>query len=162
MRRGEERLKLAQLAADAGYWDWDIEANKIFWSTEYYSLCGINPGLTPSYENWLASVWEVDQKRTDQEVGATIASNQDELRIEYRINHPIWGIRWLLVKGQARFNATGTITGVIGFTFDITERKQAEIALQQNQERLDLAMQAAKMGSWDWDIQTNKVNWSTI
>jgi PAS domain S-box-containing protein len=161
LRRGEERLKLAQLAADAGHWDWDIETNKIFWSTEYYSLCGIDPGLSPSYENWLASVWQVDQKRADQEVRAAIASNQNELRIEYRIHHSIRGVRWLLVKGQARFDASGTITGVIGFTFDITDRKQAEIALQRSQERLDLAMQAAQMGTWDWNIQTNKVNWST-
>ncbi|HEY9615663.1 MAG TPA: PAS domain S-box protein, partial [Microcoleaceae cyanobacterium] len=161
LRRGEERLKLAQLAGDAGYWDWEIGTNRIFWSTEYYSLCGLDPAIPPSYENWLASILEIDRERADREVRSALASQQNEVCFEYRIHHSIRGVRWLLAKGQTRFNAAGQLDGMIGFTFDITERKQAEIALRQNQERLDLAMEAAKMGSWDWDIQTGKVNWST-
>ncbi|MBD3882892.1 PAS domain S-box protein [Phormidium tenue FACHB-886] len=161
LRRGEERLKLAQLAANAGHWSWQIGTNKVFWSPEYYALYGIDPAIPPSYENWLASILEIDRERADRAVRAALANNQSEVAIEYRVHHPIWGVRWLLAKGQTDFNAAGQPEGMIGFTFDITDRKQAEIALQQNQERLDLAMEAAKMGSWDWDIQTGQVNWST-
>ncbi|WP_315788849.1 PAS domain S-box protein [Fischerella sp. JS2] len=161
LRRGEERLRLAQLAANAGHWDWEIETNRVFWSTEYYTLYGLDPAIPSSYENWLASILEIDRERVDREVRAALASNQGEVNIEYRIHHPIRGVRWLVAKGQTRFNAVGQPQGMSGFTFDITDRKQAEIALRQNQERLYLAMKAAKMGSWDWDIQTGKVNWST-
>ncbi|MEI7990661.1 MAG: PAS domain S-box protein, partial [Chloroflexota bacterium] len=42
---------------------------------------------------------------------------------------------------------------------DITERKRAEEALQRVNERFDLAVHAAQMGIWDWDIQKNKVVW---
>ncbi|MFX1513681.1 MAG: PAS domain S-box protein, partial [Promethearchaeota archaeon] len=40
---------------------------------------------------------------------------------------------------------------------DITERKQAEIVLQQNKQRLDLALETAELGIWDRDIRTGKV-----
>ncbi len=43
---------------------------------------------------------------------------------------------------------------------EIAERRQAEVALQESQERLRLALDAASMGTWDWNIQTNQITWS--
>ncbi|EAZ92652.1 PAS domain S-box protein [Crocosphaera chwakensis] len=43
----------------------------------------------------------------------------------------------------------------------INQHQQTTLALQQSQERLNLAMKAASMGSWDWNIQTGEVNWSS-
>ncbi len=40
---------------------------------------------------------------------------------------------------------------------DISERKDAEAALTWSQERLHLALQAAGLGPWDWNLRTNEV-----
>ncbi len=42
---------------------------------------------------------------------------------------------------------------------DITKRKQAQQALQTSEERLRIALEAARMGTWDWNLLTNKVSW---
>ncbi|MEW6113435.1 MAG: PAS domain-containing protein, partial [Thermodesulfobacteriota bacterium] len=42
----------------------------------------------------------------------------------------------------------------------ITERKKAEEALRQSQERLALALDGANLGIWDWDLTTGKAIWS--
>ena len=43
---------------------------------------------------------------------------------------------------------------------DITKRKQIEEALQESEERLELAMEAGGIGTFDWNIRTNAVVWT--
>ncbi|MDX2239448.1 MAG: PAS domain S-box protein [Leptolyngbyaceae cyanobacterium bins.302] len=43
---------------------------------------------------------------------------------------------------------------------EISDRQQAEAALTVSEQRLRLALEAAHMGTWDWDILTNQIVWS--
>ena len=49
---------------------------------------------------------------------------------------------------------------LLAMTHDITERKQAEEILRETQMRLGLAVKAANVGLWDWNLKTNKVFYS--
>jgi len=40
------------------------------------------------------------------------------------------------------------------------DRARADAALRRNEERLNLALSASNMGTWDWDVTTNQVAWS--
>ncbi|HEX5865350.1 MAG TPA: MASE1 domain-containing protein, partial [Casimicrobiaceae bacterium] len=42
----------------------------------------------------------------------------------------------------------------------VDERRRAEDALRESGERLRLALEAGRMGVWDWDRRTNVVTWS--
>lgn len=44
---------------------------------------------------------------------------------------------------------------------EILERQQAEEALRQSEERLRLALDAAQLGSWEWNLLTNHRTWSS-
>jgi PAS domain S-box-containing protein len=57
-------------------------------------------------------------------------------------------------------NAEGTITGAATIARNITERKLAEQALGESKERLKQALEAARMGTWEWNIQTGVITWS--
>ena len=48
----------------------------------------------------------------------------------------------------------GKIVAIVGSLTDITERKQAEEALSESKQRMDLALQGADLGTWDWNVQT--------
>ncbi|MCA9132313.1 MAG: PAS domain S-box protein, partial [Planctomycetales bacterium] len=46
------------------------------------------------------------------------------------------------------------------FTRDVTQKMQAEAALQDSEERLRLALQSGRMGSWEWNIVSGRIIWS--
>lgn len=63
--------------------------------------------------------------------------------------------RWLETHAVPLRDEENTIIGLLGITRDITQQKQLLEALRKNGERLRLALDAAQMGIWDWNIQTN-------
>jgi PAS domain S-box-containing protein len=54
----------------------------------------------------------------------------------------------------------GTVEVVAGSTRDYTERRRVEIALRESRERLQMAMNAAKIYSWELNLATRHVEWS--
>ncbi|MFO1429867.1 MAG: PAS domain S-box protein [Candidatus Competibacteraceae bacterium] len=57
-------------------------------------------------------------------------------------------------------NEQDEITGVVVTARDITPLKQAEEALHQSEQRLTLALSAARAGAWEWNVETNRAVWS--
>jgi PAS domain S-box-containing protein len=57
-------------------------------------------------------------------------------------------------------DSSGRITGISGIARDITDRKSTEEALRASEERLRLAQQAARIGTFEWNIQTGVNTWT--
>jgi PAS domain S-box-containing protein len=80
---------------------------------------------------------------------------------EYRFQHPDGTIRWAIVQTSAETDEDGRLTGYIGTVTDISDRKAAERSLQESEERLRLATEAADLGMWFWDITEDELTWTT-
>jgi PAS domain S-box-containing protein len=134
LRQSEERLRIAQYAANAGMWDWDIVTNQVVWSKEYYELFGLDAALVqPSYENWLASVHPGDRDWVDGAAQLALAQQVD-LNIEFRVLHPSQGERWILAVGKTFYDAQQPIR-MTGIALDVTDRKRTELEREQLLER---------------------------
>jgi PAS domain S-box-containing protein len=59
-----------------------------------------------------------------------------------------------------RFNEQGQLYEIKGYVFEDTQRKQAEAALRESEERLHRAMESGKVGVWEWEVGTDTVQWS--
>lgn len=68
--------------------------------------------------------------------------------------------RYLLGKATPLRDAAGDVIGAVAASVDITQRKQAEEALQESERRLQIALDAGRMGAWEWNIGTGEVIWS--
>ncbi len=69
-------------------------------------------------------------------------------------------IRYSSINGDPIFDAGGGFKGYRGTGRDITELKEAEDALRESQERLELALRASNIGLWSWDVRTDEVYFS--
>ncbi len=64
--------------------------------------------------------------------------------------------RWYYVVNTPVRHRDGTISKM-AMIQDVTERKQAEEKLRESQERIELALEGAELGMWDWNIQTGEL-----
>ncbi|MFB2837028.1 PAS domain S-box protein [Floridanema evergladense] len=78
---------------------------------------------------------------------------------EGRIITPSGNIKWVQGISRPEIQANGDILWD-GLLVDISDRKLAEAALSESERRLRIALNAANMGTWDWEIQTSKITWS--
>ena len=67
---------------------------------------------------------------------------------------------WMSISLVPLKDMAGKTSGVLGIARNITERRQTEVSLRASENRLRLALSAAKMGVWEWNIETNSVFWS--
>jgi PAS domain S-box-containing protein len=67
---------------------------------------------------------------------------------------------WLSQYFSPLRDENGTVIGGMGVAEDITERKEAEGALQKIKTSLSDAQRIAHLGNWDWDIGANVLLWS--
>lgn len=71
-------------------------------------------------------------------------------------------MQWISWDVRPWFENEGVIGGIIMLTADITDRKNAEIERNTLRNILNTTSKAAKIGSWEMDLQANKVIWSDV
>jgi PAS domain S-box-containing protein len=76
---------------------------------------------------------------------------------DHRANGKVGWTQWI---NQGIFNPAGELIEIQSVGRDITELKQVELALRESEARWQLAVEGAGDGAWDWNPQTNEVNFS--
>ncbi len=132
LSRAEEWLRLAQQAANVGSWEYDVETQRENWSPQMATIYGIEPGQALNHSDWLACIHPDDSTRVQAEEGQALAEQRPFL-IEYRIVKPSGEVRWVDGRGGAVLDAGGRIIRVLGVDIDITERKQSELSMQEQE-----------------------------
>ena len=156
-----KRWSLAQRAAVAGAWYWDVGTNAIYWSDELYELFGLEPQKKEAgFDTWRRLLHSEDREQAEQRINQAI-SNHLPLTSEYRIITPTGKLRWIRALGDTHYDEQGLARSMTGICVDITKTKMAGIALQESEERLRVAQSAAGIGIWDWDIAHNKTSFNS-
>ncbi len=151
LRQKEERLNMALEAAKMGKWDWNIQTGEIHWSDNLEQLFGITPGtFNGRYETVLAMMHPDDRPLVLQAINRAVYEGED-YNIEFRFIKPDGTLRWALSKGRVFYDQKGNPLQMIGVDLDITERKQAQAALEQSEARFAAFMNNSPSASWITD-----------
>ncbi|MBD2505720.1 PAS domain-containing protein [Nostoc muscorum FACHB-395] len=156
LRESEERFRQLAENIDAVFWIKEVLENRVSYvSPAYKRLWGLNPQeLYQGQQAWVDRIHPEDREATDRAFHEkAVAGNFDE---EYRIILPDGSIRWVHDRCFGLRDETGEIYRFAGIAEDISERKQAEQALRDSEERLQMALEGSGGGLWDWNIVSNE------
>lgn len=96
-------------------------------------------------------------RKDDREV---MESGDRQWHIEELLTGADGKTMWVATSKTPYRNSDGEITGMVGITIDITERKLIEEALRERETRHRLVARATNDAIWDWDLVTNQVEWN--
>ncbi|TAH37299.1 MAG: PAS domain S-box protein [Planctomycetota bacterium] len=109
-------------------------------------------------DSWLEAVHPDDQDLVRRAIGNGRASGVYEA--EYRVLRPDGSVRWVWDRAFELKTELGVPYRLAGIAVDITERRLAEEGLMRIQRLLLEAEQLGEIGSWEWEIPSNRVYWS--
>ncbi len=157
LRESEARLKRAQHAANLGSWEWNLNTNELYWAEENYRIQGLDPEkVKPSYQAFLDAIDPFEHEYINKQV-ADALSGKTAFEIDYTAIRPDNGERRIIHSiGEVLKDADGKAVKFVGTVQDVTERRKAETALRESEERMYLAMKATNLGLYDLNLKTGE------
>lgn len=102
-----------------------------------------------------------DVERAQEALHATFAHREIHRCPELRLRHRDGSWRTVELIGRAASDATGAPLSIVN-THDITQRKQAEEALRQSEQRFQLVSRATEEVIRDWDVPQGTIEWNAV
>jgi PAS domain S-box-containing protein len=148
-------LRESQRIGKMGSWRLVLATGELTWSEEVYRLMEHDPNLPVLNYAKQPELMEPDSlRRLEAAVGRCIATGQS-YELDTKMYLPGSGRTvWLSTRGEAVLSSEGQVTELRGTVRDITDRKLVEEELRGSEERLQLALETACLGTWSYDAAT--------
>jgi PAS domain S-box-containing protein/putative nucleotidyltransferase with HDIG domain len=161
LRASEERLALTLEATRDGTWDWDVRSGNTVFSPRYYAMLGYEPDdFSQTHDAFTGLLHPEDVERVQRDIRQTLDAGRG-FEIEFRMRTKSGEWCWVLGRSQTvERDAKGRALRVVGAISDISERKRAEEELRSSEAILATVESVAELGSWRWDLGTQRVDWS--
>ncbi|MES1216991.1 MAG: PAS domain S-box protein [Bacteroidota bacterium] len=162
LRESEERLRLAAASTQLGTWEFHPLTKKLIWSKECKMIYGFTEDTEPDSQLVADHNHPDDKEYIHQEVvKAMDPDNENNFQMHYRIfRKNDKQVRWLKVNGKVFFNSNKQPERFIGTMLDITEEKLAEQLIHESEERLRMAIESTKLGTWEYHPLSGLLTWS--
>ena len=141
-----------------GLWYWDLQNPDEEWMNErFWETLGYDPAEMPhKASSWMEIIFPEDLELAKVNVGKHLADPDnfpyDQLvRYQHHDGHTVY----IRCRGLAVFNEDGVPTRMLGAHNDLT-------AVYQREKLLEESASLAQVGSWQVNLLTNKVWWSTV
>jgi signal transduction histidine kinase/CBS domain-containing protein/PAS domain-containing protein len=152
LQESEERLRLALEAAHMAAWDWNFLTGQEIRTTEMETLLGqFSNILGRKKDTFIGRIYADDRAMVLQKL--LQAWESGTYQAEYRIVCPDTTMRWIATRGKVFYDDSHRPLRMSGVDLDISDRKQAELTLQQQVERERLILSLTQRVRETLDLQ---------
>lgn len=142
-------------AAGLGVWSWDLQHGIVHWSHGTGRLFGLTESLTQiTQDDYLNLIAAEDRPHLTTLVRSVLSGDRSRLSFRHRVCWPDSSVHWLEIDGQLQDTRSSILVGIIR---DITAQHTQAQALEDSQERLELALASAVLGNWEWHIPSDRL-----
>lgn len=159
LRQTEERLRMFLSSLDDMVYFQGLDGNLKIFNQANERVTGFTQEEFEQNPQLWRSIVHPDDVRAAEKFFRDNPDGVDFFDVDYRLRNKQGQWRWIQSHMVAARNDTGEIIGYNCIDRDITERKQVETELFEQRTRLQLAVEAARAGTWSWDIASNITHW---
>jgi PAS domain S-box-containing protein len=147
------QLDLAGKIVLVGTFAYDVASGLMTISPGYAAIHGLPEGTEESSRaDWRARIHPEDLSRLEARFGRALAARRREHNCDYRIVRPDGEVRWIQSRSVISYDSEAG-PRLVGANIDVTDRKQAEQALEERNMQLALAGKAAGVGTFISDLE---------
>ncbi|RYY77000.1 MAG: PAS domain S-box protein [Gammaproteobacteria bacterium] len=145
--QSRQRLNLALVSSESGFWEWNIATNQAYFSKEWRAMCGLEGDEgTGDIEEWMARVHPSDKRASYNEMIRHIKGETPMFENEYRLRVADGDYKWIFTRGKVvEWLPDGKAALMLGVYTDITDRKKNEIIVVRQQAALRALNQIASV-----------------
>ncbi len=160
LKESEQRLKDAQVLGKIGYWEFDINTQKIIWSDQVFELYNRDLSLGPPTSEEEGTYYSPETTNRLREYASRAIEYGEEFKYDLEATLPGGNLVQLSALMRPIKDKNGRATKLIGTVQNITERKKAEDALKESELMLQKTQEIGQIGSFAMDLSTNDIVWS--
>lgn len=136
----EERLQLATDTAQLGFWDLNLETGRLYWDHTVQEMFGFDSGeFKETMDDFYRRLHPADRQEVQNQFESAIR-NHTHFNAEYRFIFSDGSLHYAVAKGRAIYSSSGKPLRVLGVVIEVTERKVAELALENRFRELAESM----------------------
>jgi PAS domain S-box-containing protein len=144
----------AQSIAKMGNWEWDVKTDTVKWSDEMYNIYELSRNeFGATYKDFLTMIHPEDVEYVEGKIENSYKSKED-FEFYERIITPGGKTKILRSIGGVKTDNNGNVKKFVGTCLDVTQVREAEEKIRENEERLRLIMESIK----DYSIITVDIN----
>jgi len=156
IRSSEKSLRMAMIVAKIGTFQVNLKTEELIWSEELFELAGIEDRHVTN-EIFIALIHPEDRERALEQIRSRRETGKPEV-ISYRVETSIGELKYVETRANVICDDRGDAAMLFGTAQDVTGQKLLEQEITQKETRLRMAVDAAKLGVWEWHVENGTLS----